>query len=80
MKRNGFKLRPSVPPLVAGGYSLLNLKVGVEINDINLDLFVKNLTNEDDFTWVDNSFNQFGDSRAYRLKPRTMGLNVSYHF
>jgi outer membrane receptor protein involved in Fe transport len=54
--------------------------VGVAINDINLDLFVKNLTNEDDFTWVENFFNKFGDGRAYRLKPRTIGLNVSYRF
>jgi len=58
----------------------VNLKAGVEINAINLDLFVNNLTNANDFTWVDNLLNGLGSQRAYRLKPRTVGLNVSYRF
>jgi outer membrane receptor protein involved in Fe transport len=74
------KLVEIVGDPVAGGYSLLNLKAGMEVNDINLDLFVKNLTNANDFTWFENGLNSSGEARAYRLKPRTIGFNVSYDF
>jgi outer membrane receptor protein involved in Fe transport len=77
---HAFKSRIVEGDPVAGGYSLVNLKAGVEINAINLDLFVNNLTNANDFTWVDNLLNGLGSQRAYRLKPRTVGLNVSYRF
>jgi len=77
---HAFKSKIVAGDPVAGGYSLLNLKAGMEVNDINLDLFVKNLTNANDFTWVENGINRFGAARAYRLKPRTVGFNVSYNF
>jgi outer membrane receptor protein involved in Fe transport len=77
---HAFKSRIVEGDPVAGGYSLVNLKAGVEINAINLDLFVNNLTNANDFTWVDNISNRLGSQRAYRIKPRTVGLNVSYQF
>ena len=63
-----------------GDYSLLNLKAGMEINNINVDLFVNNLTNSNELTWVDSFFNRFNAGRAYRQKPRTVGLNLSYNF
>jgi len=61
----------------SGGYGLVDLKVGTTVNNVDLDLFVKNLTNADDFTWVETSW---GAGRAFRIRPRTVGFNVSYSF
>ncbi len=61
----------------SGGYSQVNLKVGTRLEGVDIDLSVINLTNADDFTWVDNNF---GMGRAYRLRPRTVGLNIGYRF
>ena len=61
----------------SGGYGQLNLKTGISVNSFDIDLFVNNLTNEDDFTWVESFLEGFGASRAYRLRPRTVGLNVA---
>jgi iron complex outermembrane receptor protein len=61
----------------SGGYSLIDLKLGVNFANIDLDLFVKNLTNADDLTWVETSW---GAGRAFRLRPRTVGFNVAYSF
>ena len=60
-----------------GGYGQLNMSAGVSLNDINLELFVNNLTDEDAITSVGILI---PDSRAYRLKPRTIGLSVGYDF
>ena len=61
----------------SGDYSTLNAKVGASIDQFNMDIFVKNLSNSDDFTWTEN---QFGFSRAYQLRPRTIGVNFGYTF
>ena len=70
------KIDSSTP--ASGGFGQLNLKSGVVINSIAIDLFVNNLTNADDFTWVEAQFGTV--SRAYRLRPRTIGMNLSYEF
>ena len=64
----------------AGGYSQINLKAGIIVNALELDLFVKNVTNADDLTWVESTLGGFGARRAYRLRPRTLGLNLAYRF
>ncbi len=61
----------------SGGYTQVNLKTGISINQVDIDLFANNLTNANDFTWVESAFNV---GRAYRLRPRTIGFNVSYKF
>ena len=60
---------------VSGGYSEVHLKTGITYKAIDVDLFVNNLTNADDITWIDKAF-----GRAYRLRPRTFGLNIRYSF
>lgn len=64
----------------SGGYGQINLKTGMAIGNLDIDLFVNNLTNADDFTWTEAVYAQFNLSRAYRLRPRTIGLNIGYHF
>jgi len=63
----------------SGGYGLVNLKGGVEVGDVDLSLYVKNLTDADDFTWLATDFSLAGP-RGFRLRPRTIGVNVSYGF
>lgn len=60
----------------AGGYTQVNLKTGIKVDGMTMDLFVNNLTNADDFTWIDTSFT----AGAYRLRPRTIGFNIGYDF
>lgn len=65
----------------AGDFSQVHLKLGTQIGQVALDVFVNNLTNDDALTWVEQNFTRFsGTSPAYRIRPRTMGVNVKYHF
>jgi outer membrane receptor protein involved in Fe transport len=61
----------------AGDYHVLDVRGGVTLGNAQVALFVKNLTNTDEFVWVSQLFN---DGRAYRLRPRTIGLEVGYRF
>jgi outer membrane receptor protein involved in Fe transport len=58
--------------LSSGDYSLIDLTTGITVNNMEFGLFVKNLTNRDDFTWIDNIF---AKDLAYRLPPRTVGVS-----
>jgi outer membrane receptor protein involved in Fe transport len=60
-----------------GDYGQLNMSAGITLNKFNINLFAQNLTNEDTVT---NVGTLFPDTRAYRLRPRTIGLNIGYQF
>ena len=65
----------------AGGFSQIHLKAGSTIGQFDVDLFVDNVANDDGFTWVEDNFTRFsGTSPAYRIRPRTIGVNLSYSF
>ena len=65
----------------AGNYSQLNAKAGFIFNQIAVDLFVNNATNNDGLIWVSSLQSQFfGLSTANRIRPRTIGINISYQF
>ena len=70
-------INPDSDDIASGDYGLLDLKAGIAMGGFDVDLFVKNVTNANDYTWVENLWNV---GRAYRLKPRTIGLNVAYSF
>ena len=61
----------------AGDYGQLNMSAGIALNQFNIELFANNLSNEDALTSVTTLF---PDTRAYRLRPRTIGMNVNYQF
>lgn len=69
----------AVPPAgtQAGDYSRLNAKAGIVVDDVTFDVFVDNLTNDDGITWLDQ---RLRDNRGYRLRPRTIGVNIGYRF
>ena len=64
----------------AGGYSQINLNLGVNLGKFDVGFFANNLTNSDEFTWVETGLSAVGFTRAYRLRPRTIGANIKYHF
>jgi outer membrane receptor protein involved in Fe transport len=63
---------------VGGGYGQINLSSGFDLNEsLSLELFVHNLTDADD---IINVGVLYPDTRAFRLRPRTVGLNIGYRF
>jgi len=65
----------------AGDFSQVHIKFGAKVGQVNVDLFVNNLTNKTGFTWVESSLSTFTASqRAYPIRPRTVGINLGYHF
>ena len=57
------------------------MKSGINFDQIDLDVFVNNLTNNDGVTWVETVNVTLGaGNNAYRIRPRTVGLNLSYKF
>jgi len=62
----------------AGGFTTLNVSAGVDINDgVSLNLFARNLTNEEGLTWIET---EIGDGRANYMRPRTVGVQLRARF
>jgi len=61
----------------AGDYGQLNMKLGVAVDQFSIGLFATNVTNDDSITWVGS---QAPDNRGFRLRPRTIGLDLGYRF
>ena len=59
-------------------YGKLNVKVGMTVNQFDIDIFADNLTNENSLTWIDAE--GFPSERGNRLRPRTLGLKFGYQF
>ena len=66
----------------AGGFGQTHVTVGMELDQWQASLFANNLTNDNGLTWVESNNLAFspGVSRGYRIRPRTIGLNLSYQF
>ncbi len=62
----------------AGDYVKVDARAGIAIRNLSMEIFVRNLTNEDTFTWrgLSNGNSLFG----YRLRPRTVGVQLGYSF
>ncbi len=67
------------PNSKAGGYVKLDATARLAIRDVNIDLYVRNLTNEDDFTFRGASLTT-GLLYGFRPRPRTIGLQIGYNF
>jgi iron complex outermembrane recepter protein len=69
---------PESPGTLSGDYIKVDARAGISIRNFSVELFVKNLTNEDAYTWrgltAGTAF--FG----YRLRPRTTGIQLGYSF
>jgi iron complex outermembrane recepter protein len=60
----------------AGGYVKVDATGRVAFGDLAIDVFARNLTNRDDYTLRNLSL----PSHGYRLRPRTIGVQLSYQF
>lgn len=67
------------PALRSGDYLKLDASARVSIRNLNIDLFVRNLANEDAYTFR-GAFVGTTDSFGYRLRPRTFGVQLAYRF
>ncbi len=61
----------------AGEYVKLDASARVEFGSLHLDLFARNITNEDSFSLRTGGANPL---LGYRLRPRTIGLQLGYSF
>ncbi len=68
------------PGTVAGNYVKIDARVGLAIRKITLELFGRNLTNEDAFTWRTLTSTNTNPFNGYRLQPRTVGIQLGYAF
>jgi outer membrane receptor protein involved in Fe transport len=65
------------PTQEAGDYVKVNASARVEFGNLDMDVFVHNLTDEDAFISRGYGLHElFG----YRMRPRTIGLQLSYDF
>ncbi len=60
-----------------GDYIKIDASARISFGDFSAGLFVENLTGEDSFTYRSTSVQTF---YGYRLRPRTVGLRLSYTF
>jgi len=67
------------PSLETDDYTKLDTSAGMAIGNLNVDLFVRNLTNENAMTFR-GTLSRAGQYFGYRLRPRTIGLQLSYNF
>jgi len=65
------------PSALAGDYLKINTTARVTIDQLTLDLYVRNLTDEDAYT---NRSSVPADLKGYRMRPRTLGFQLGYSF
>lgn len=66
------------PTTLAGDYVKVDARAGMTLKNLSVELFVRNLTNEDAFTW--RGLSNANSSYGYRLRPRTIGIQLGYSF
>jgi outer membrane receptor protein involved in Fe transport len=62
----------------AGGYVKLDATARLTVQNLSFDLYARNLTNQDDFTF--RGVADYGAFYGYRLRPRTFGVQLAYSF
>lgn len=63
----------------AGDYVKVDVSTRVTINAFNVDLYVRNLTDRDDYAFR-GTFDSGRPYFGYRLRPRTVGVQLGYNF
>lgn len=66
------------PTTKAGDYMKVDTSARMEIGQLSVDLFVRNLTNENEFTYRGPTGS--GQFFGYRMRPRTIGVQLGYSF
>lgn len=67
------------PNVETDDYVKVDASARLEIRDLKIDLFVRNLTDEDAFSFR-STFTNTNQFFGYRIRPRTIGLRFGYAF
>ncbi len=67
------------PNTRSGDYIKLDASARVAIGNLSVDVFARNLTNEDAFTFR-GAYGYVVDSYGSRMRPRTVGVQLGYRF
>ncbi|WP_296945020.1 TonB-dependent receptor [uncultured Massilia sp.] len=71
----------SVPNFSMGGYTLLDLQAGIDVDAWQLGAFVRNIGDKRALTGADTALTAFGGPlRATPVQPRTVGVSVARSF
>lgn len=68
------------PALAAGGYATIDVSGGVALGAFGVGIFVRNLTDKSAFTYRGNARRPRDPDFGSRLRPRTVGLQLTYDF
>jgi outer membrane receptor protein involved in Fe transport len=68
------------PVTKTADYTKVDLVARMTFNKLNVDFFVKNLTDEDAFTFRGAYSFPTGPYYGYQLRPRTIGAQLAYNF
>ncbi len=70
------------PLTQAGGYVKVDARAGIDLGNLSVELFARNLTDNDAFTWRTARPSLVGVTPfyGYRLRPRTVGIQLGYSF
>ena len=72
------------PVTKAGDYQKVDATARIGVNKFSIDLYVRNLTNEDAFTsrgaYSFSVLGGFDGPYGYQMRPRTVGVRLSYDF
>lgn len=66
--------------LKSAGYVQLDATARLNIRNLSMDLFIRNLTNEDAFSFRGTLPGFSGEFSGSRLRPRTIGVQIGYTF
>jgi outer membrane receptor protein involved in Fe transport len=64
------------PDYRVGDYIKVDARAGVTFGKLNLELFARNLTNDDALTWRSAIYR----GASYQMRPRTIGVQLGYNF
>ncbi len=63
----------------AGEYVKVDATARVRINNFNVDLYIRNLTNEDAYVFR-GAYSYTGADWGYQMRPRTIGMQLAFDF
>ncbi len=66
------------PDTRSGDYVKVDLSARVSVKSFDVDVFVRNLTDADDYTF--RGIYDGGGPFGWRMRPRTIGVQLGYHF
>lgn len=64
----------------AGNYVKIDTRAGLSIRSLLMEVYVRNLTNQDAYTWRTYNAGPTGSFNGYQMRPRTIGVQIGFAF